>query len=105
VPALLAGRLSAWRTGMVEQAVLAGAATGAVAALANLVGGLVLVLALPGRVPTDSDVLAHHHAPDAILGANVGDDLVVFILLLLAWPVVGTAFGAIGGIRRAPAPA
>jgi hypothetical protein len=105
VPALLAGLLSARRTGMVEQAVLAGTATGMVAALANLAGGLVLVLALPGRVPTDSDVLAGHHTPDAILAANVGEDLVVFILLLIAWPVVGTALGAIGGIRRAPAPA
>lgn len=107
VPAVLAGLRSVRRTTMVEQGVLAGAATGAVAALTNLVGGLVLVLVLPERVPADSDVLATHHTPDAILGANVGEDLVLFILLLVVWPVVGTALGTLGGavagMRRATA--
>lgn len=107
VPAVLAGLRSARRTGMVEQGVLAGAATGVVAALTNLVGGLVLVLVLPDRVPPDSDVLATHHTPAAVLGANVGEDLVVFILLLVVWPVVGTALGTLGaavaGTRRATA--
>ncbi len=94
--ALLAGAHVARRTGAVEQGLLAGTATGMYAALANLIGGLILVLALPGRVPFDSDVLRRHHTPAAILGANVGEDLVLFIGLLLVWPLVGLVLGAAG---------
>jgi hypothetical protein len=84
--------------------VLTGAATGMYAALANLIGGLILVLALPGRVPMDDDVLARHHTPADILGANVGEDLVVYVFLLIAWPVAAAFLGmlasAVAGSTR-----
>jgi len=97
VPPLLVAGLRIHRDGAVEQAVLAGAATGMFAALTNLLGGLALVLALPERVPFDSDVLAGHHTAAAILAANVGEDLVAFIGLLLLWPLAGAALAAVAG--------
>jgi len=72
---------------------LAGALTGGYAAVANLVGGLILVMALPNRVPADSDVLARYHTPSDILGATVGEDLAVFVALMIAWPIVGLLVG------------
>jgi hypothetical protein len=81
----------------VEQGIVAGAAAGMFAALANLIGGLILVVALPGRVPMDTDVLARHHTAQDILGANVGEDLVLYVGLLLAWPVAGALLAALAG--------
>jgi hypothetical protein len=96
-PLCLAGWLVARRTGALEQGVLTGIMTGVYAAVANLIGGLVLVIALPERVPFDSDVLRHHHTPADILAGNVGEDLVVFIGLLLIWPMLGALLGTLGG--------
>jgi hypothetical protein len=95
-PPLLVAASLARRTGAAEPGILAGAATGMYAALSNLVGGLVLVLAMPERVPFDSDVLARHHTAADILGANVGEDLVLFIGLLVVWPLIGAVAGAVG---------
>ncbi|OLB75251.1 MAG: hypothetical protein AUI14_21380 [Actinobacteria bacterium 13_2_20CM_2_71_6] len=61
VAPVVAAALAVRRTPAVEHGVLAGAVTGMTAALVNLIGGLVLVLVLPGRVPFDSDVLRRHH--------------------------------------------
>jgi len=44
----------------------------------------------------DDDLLARHHTPAEILGANVGEDLVLYVLLLLAWPVAGALLGLLG---------
>jgi len=93
---VVAAAMVARRTGAVERVVLTGAATGMYAALANLIGGLILVLVLPGRVPLDPSVLNHYHTPTDILGASVGEDLVPYVLLLLGWPLVGTFLGIIG---------
>jgi len=97
VPLCVAGWFVARRTGALEQGVLTGIMTGAYAAVANLIGGLILVIALPGRVPFDSDVLRHHQTPADILAGNVGEDLVVFIGLLLLWPMLGALLGTLGG--------
>jgi hypothetical protein len=94
---LVAGTLVARRTGALETGVATAAATGMYAALANLIGGLVLVMLLPEYVPFDSDVLRRHHTPASILGANVGENLVVFIGLLVLWPLVGMILGTVGG--------
>ncbi len=96
-PLCLAGWLVARRTGALDQGVLAGMLTGVYASVANLLSGLVLVIAMPQRVPFDSDVLRHHHTPADILAGNVGEDLVVFIGLLLIWPVLGALLGTLGG--------
>jgi hypothetical protein len=103
-PPILAAARRARRGATLERGVLTGAATGMYAALANLIGGLILVLALPGRVPMDDDVLARHHTPADILGANVGEDLVVYVFLLIAWPVAAAFLGmlasAVAGSTR-----
>jgi hypothetical protein len=78
--------------------IAAGALTGGYAALANLVGGLILVMAVPGRVPADSDVLAHYHTATEILGANVGEDLAGFIMLMIGWPAAGLLISTIASV-------
>jgi hypothetical protein len=91
--------------------VVAGALTGAYAALANLIGGLVLVMAMPGRVPADSDVLARYHTTAEILGANVGEDLAGFVLAMIGWPAAALLIGIIASVlarsirQAAPRPA
>jgi len=95
-PPILVAARRARRGAPLERGVLIGAATGMYAALVNLIGGLILVQALPARVPMDDDVLARHHTPAEILGANVGEDLVLYVLLLLAWPVAGALLGLLG---------
>lgn len=100
-PLLVAGYLTR-RTGAVGQGILAGAATGMYAALVNLIGGLALVLAMPERVPFDSDVLIRHNTAADILGANVGEDLVLFIALLLIWPLAGALLGVAGSAFTLP---
>ncbi|HKD97169.1 MAG TPA: hypothetical protein VKB69_06135, partial [Micromonosporaceae bacterium] len=104
-PAVVAALVTR-RDRSVQRGILAGAATGMYAALANLVGVLVLVMALPGRVPMDSDVLALHHTAADILGANVGEDLAVYVALLLGWPVVAvvlaTAASSLASLRTPP---
>jgi hypothetical protein len=104
-PPILVAARRARRGAPLERGVLIGAATGMYAALVNLIGGLILVQALPGRVPMDDDVLARHHTPAEILGANVGEDLVLYVLLLIAWPVAGALLGLVasalaGSTRR-----
>jgi hypothetical protein len=105
-PPLLVAAYLARRQGSAELGILAGAATGMYAALANLIGGLVLVLALPERVPFDSDVLIRNHTAADILGANVGEDLVLYIGLLVIWPLIAAIAGAGGAAtalaRRSP---
>ena len=99
-PPLLVAVRPTRRDGAVERGVLAGAATGMYAALANLLGGLALVLALPERVPIDSAVLARHDTAAAILAASVGEDLVSFVGLLLLWPIAAAGLAAVaGGLR------
>jgi hypothetical protein len=102
LPALAAAR-TARRTGRYEDGLLAGMWSGMVAALVNLVAGLALVLLLPSRVPMDSDVLRRAHTAADILAGNVGEQLVVYIGLLVVWPVfagaLGTAGSALGVLR------
>lgn len=84
--------------------IAAGALAGGYAALANLIGGLILVMALPGRVPADSDVLARYHTAAEILGANVGEDLAGFVMLMIGWPAAGLLIATVVSLATPPAP-
>jgi hypothetical protein len=96
-PALVAGGLAARVTGRLEAGLLAGAWTGGVAAISNLVVGMTLILVFPGRVPADSDVLRNAHTPQDILAGNIGEDLVGYIIALLFWPALGMILGILAG--------
>jgi hypothetical protein len=96
-PPVLAGLWVTGRTGRIEYAVAAGAWTGLVGALVNLVVGLALVLLMPSRVPLDPSVLRHGlRTPSDIMAGNVGEDLAGFIAYLLFGPALGAVLGLLG---------
>jgi hypothetical protein len=96
LPPLIAAFTVVRSTGRLETGILTGAWTGMTAAMANLMLGMVLILALPSRVPMDSDVLRHNNTAADILAANIGESLVGYILFLAAGPALGVLFGLLG---------
>jgi hypothetical protein len=78
---------------------VAGLWTGMVGALTLFLLGVGASAAFAGRLPVDSDVLAHRPATAAtteILGANVGETVVVYVLALVAGPLLGAVAGSVG---------
>jgi hypothetical protein len=96
LPAAIAARVAAKRTGLFEQGVMAGVWSGMAGALTNLVVGMILILSFASRLPVDSDVLRTNHTQHDIIAANVGETLVGYILFLFAGPLAGMLFGMLG---------
>jgi len=82
-------------SGSPVQALIAGGWAGALAALGAFIWGMAMAVAAPQRLAVDPSVAASHGGAD-LIAANLGEQSVIYILGLIAGPMLGVFAAVIG---------
>jgi hypothetical protein len=101
--AVVAAAVHATRRAGPAGALPAGVVAGAAAALLAFLVDVSAAAAAPARLALDSDVVAHHSGAD-LVAANLGETAVLYILALVAGPLLGMIGGAVGLAVAQPVP-